>query len=273
MVVLISGASSGLGLHTAQQLRNAGLTVVAGARSFAAGEGELDGLYRLVLDVRDEESVRRFVRLAVERFGPPDALICAQGVLCLNAAAEYTDQEVNDVMDTNYYGSVRLIREVMPHFIQAGKGRILLFSSINGLLGIPFQSAYTASKHAIEGWAECLRMEVRPYHVSVCLVTPGDHQSGQKRDRRHGRSDSPESPYHQRYLRAVGQIEHDEATGSDPDHLGCVIARALTRRTLPERLLIAKPDQKLAVLLHKLLPIRWFSRIISTYYKQSGAKG
>ena len=268
MTVLIAGASSGLGLHTALQLTKAGFNVVAGARSFADHEGDSDGQYRVGLDVRDNASIERFVRLAVERFGAPDALICAQGLLNLCAAVEYTDQELNDIMDTNFYGSVRLIRQVMPLFRGKKQGKIILFSSVNGLLGIPFQGGYTASKHAIEGYAECLRMETAPEGISVCLVTPGDHRSGQKQYRRHGATEGNESPYHERYLRAVSQIEHDESTGSDPDILGRRIARALMRRRLPTRLLIAKPDQKLAVFLHKCLPIEWFSGIISGYYGQ-----
>lgn len=268
MTVLIAGASSGLGLHTAQHLHTAGMQVIAGARSFTAKEGESDGIYKIGLDVRDPESVERFVRMAVDRYGTPDAIICAQGLLNLCAAAEYTDQELTDIMDTNFIGSVRLIRQVMPFFREKKQGKIILFSSVNGLLGIPFQGGYTASKHAIEGYAECLRMETASEGISVCLVTPGDHQSGQKQYRRHGASDSAESPYHQRYLKAVRQIEHDESTGSDPDHLGKVIAKALQKRRLPARLLIAKPDQKLAVLLHKLLPVKLFSSIISGYYGQ-----
>lgn len=268
MTVLIAGASSGLGLHTAQQIQAAGMTVVAGARSFAEQEGQMDGQYRLALDVRSQESVERFVRLAVDQAGIPDVLICAQGLLNLCAAAEYTDQELNDIMDTNFYGSVRLIRAVMPYFREKKQGKIILFSSINGLLGIPFQSGYTASKHAIEGYAECLRMEAEADGISVCLVTPGDHRSGQKQYRRHGATDSPDSPYHERYLKAVSQIEHDESTGSDPDVLGKRIAHALKKKRLPNRLLIAKPDQKLAVLLHKILPARLFSPIISGYYGQ-----
>ena len=268
MIVWLAGGSSGLGLHTAQQLAAAGLTVVAGARSYVQCEGEAAGVYRLGLDVRDPDSVARFAELAVGRFGAPDALICAQGLLSLNAAAEYSDQELEDIMDTNFFGSVRMIRTVLPLFREKKHGKIILFSSVNGLLGIPFQGAYTASKHAIEGYAECLRMEEKPENIEVCLVTPGDHRSGQRRYRRHGTSDRAESPYHARYLRAVRQIEHDEQHGSDPDRLGRRIAKALKRRRLPARLLIAKPDQKLAGLLHSLLPIRLFSRIISAYYGQ-----
>ena len=268
MTVWIAGASSGLGLHTAQQLQAAGMTVVAGARSFADKEGEDHGIDRIALDVRDNASVKRFVQTARERHGLPDALVCAQGLLNLNACAEYEDRELLDVMDTNFFGAARMVREVMPLFREKKQGKIILFSSVNGLLGIPFEGAYTASKHAIEGYAECLRMEAEPDGVSVCLVTPGDHRSGQKLYRRHGASDTPESPYYGRYRLAVEQIEHDEATGSDPDRLGRTIAKALLKRRLPTRLLIAKPDQKLAVLLHQLLPARWFSPIISGYYHQ-----
>ena len=269
MIVYLAGASSGLGLHTARQLQKAGMTVVAGARSFAGQEGMCDGIYRLSLDVREPASVKRFVETAVKSVGSPDVLICAQGLLNLCAAAEYTDRELNDILDTNFLGSVRLIREVMPWLRKKEQGKIILFSSINGLLGIPFQGGYTASKHAIEGYAECLRMETRSEGISVCLVTPGDHQSGQRKYRRHGATEDHSSPYYQKYIKAVRQIEHDEDNGSDPDILGKKIAKALQKRHLPERLLIAKPDQKLAVFLHKILPVRWFSAIISAYYGTS----
>ena len=261
--VWVTGASSGLGLHTAAALKEDGWRVIAGARSFEDGEAE--GLYRLKLDVTDEESVRRFCEEAA-KIGPPDALAQCAGMLVLGSCEETTTEEFRRVIDTNYLGMVRMNRAVLPLMRQRGGGKIVLFSSINGLLGIPFQSAYTASKHAIEGYAECLQMEVKPFGIQVMLVEPGDHRSGSDKYRPHAAEMSPDSPYAAAYESGTAVIHHDEQNGSDPDRLGRKIARTLDRKTIPFRKRIASPDQHLAVYIHKLLPAKLNAAILRTYY-------
>ena len=190
--VWVTGASSGLGLHTAMELQKDGWRVIAGARSFE--EGEKDGMYRLKLDVTDEESVRRFCEKAAE-IAPPDALVQCAGMLVLGSCEETGTEEFRRVIDTNYLGMVRVNRSVLPIMRAQGGGKIVMFSSINGLLGIPFQSAYTASKHAIEGYAECLALEVKPFGIQVMLVEPGDHRSGSDKYRPHAAAMNDNSPY------------------------------------------------------------------------------
>ncbi len=181
MIVWVSGASSGLGFHTSLQLKNAGFTVVSGARSYRDQEGEAENGYRLYLDVRDEASMDRFAEQAMSLFGPPDVLCCCAGVLTLGACEDYTLQELRDVMETNFFGQAMMIRRALPLMRKNGGGKIVLFSSVNGVLAVPYQGAYTASKHAVEGYAEALRMEASPFKVSVCVVEPGDHRSGSSR--------------------------------------------------------------------------------------------
>ena len=177
-------------------------------------------------------------------------------------------------MDTNYLGMVRMNREVLPMMRAAGGGKIVLFSSINGLLGIPFQSAYTASKHAIEGYAECLALEVKPFGIQVMLVEPGDHRSGSDKYRPHAASMTDESPYAAAYESATARIHHDESNGSDPDVLGRKIARILDRKRIPFRKRIASPDQHLAVYVHRFLGARINGAVLRNYYirKDSGDK-
>ncbi len=269
MVVWITGASSGLGLHTAAALQKAGMTVVSGARSFKNHEGKSDCGHRLQLDVTDAASCAAFCRKAFALYGAPDALCCCAGVLTLGACEDYTDAELFDVLNTNFLGMVRVIRRVLPLLREKGLGKIVLFSSVNGVLGIPFQGAYTAAKHAVEGFAESLRMEVKPFGVSVCVVEPGDHRGGSDIYRRHAEHTDGHSPYAAAYRSAVAKIAHDEQQGSDPDKLGLRIAHALQKKRLPCKLIIASPSQRLAVLLHKLLPTRLFARIIRSYYVSS----
>ena len=261
--VWVTGASSGLGLHTAMALRDDGWQVIAGARSFSGGQK--DGMTCLPLDVTDDGSVRQFCSRAAE-ISPPDALVQCAGMLVLGSCEETGTEEFRRVMDTNYLGMVRMNREVLPLMRERGGGKIVMFSSINGLMGIPFQSAYTASKHAIEGYAECLALEVKPFGIQVMLAEPGDHRSGSEKYRPHAAAMTEQSPYAQAYASATARIRHDETNGSDPDALGRKIARLLDRKRIPLRRRIASADQHLAVYIHRFLGSRVNGAVLRKYY-------
>ena len=261
--VWVTGASSGLGLHTAIALRDDNWQVIAGARSFTGGQK--DGMTCLPLDVTDDESVREFCRRAAE-IALPDALVQCAGMLVLGSCEETATEEYLRVINTNYLGMVRMNREVLPILREQGGGKIVMFSSINGLMGIPFQSAYTASKHAIEGYAECLALEAEPFGIQVMLVEPGDHRSGSDKYRPHAAAMTPGSPYAAAYESTTARIHHDETNGSDPDALGRKIARTLDRKRIPFRKRIASPDQHLAVYVHRFLGT-WINKaVLRKYY-------
>lgn len=269
--VWVTGASSGLGLHTARALRDAGWAVIAGARSFAAPVQQ-DGMWQLPLDVTREESVEAFCDRALEISPWVDAVVQCAGMLVLGSCEETTDEEYLRVMNTNFMGMVRVNRQVLPVMRAQKSGRIVMFSSINGLMGIPFQNAYTASKHAIEGYAEGLQMEVRPFGIQVALVEPGDHRSGSEKYRPHAARMGADSPYAAAYESGTARIHHDETHGSDPDRLGRKVARMLGRKRMPFRRRIASLDQHLAVYLHKFLPARWNEAILRSYYLRGKKK-
>ena len=264
MTVWVTGASSGLGLHTARALRDAGHTVIAGARSFRMTKQ--DGMHCLPLDVTDEGSIEAFRRTALRLSPRVDALVHCAGMLVLGSCEETSPEEYLRVMNTNFLGMVRMNQAALPLMRAQGEGRIVMFSSINGLMGIPFQSAYTASKHAVEGYAECLAMEVRPFGVQVCLVEPGDHRSGSGRYRLQASAMGDASPYAEDFRRGTAAIRRDEANGSDPDALGRKVAALLSRKRMPLRKCIASPDQLGAALMHRLLPGNAFSGLIRRYY-------
>lgn len=265
----ITGASSGLGLHTAMALAKRGYQVAAGARSFGKEENKVAGCLCLPLDVTQEASIASFIAAAKESFGPPDILINCAGVLNLCACESYGPGEVEKVMEVNFLGQVKMISHVLPLMREKGRGKIINFSSINGLMGIPFQGAYVASKHAIEGYSECLQLECRPHGIEVMVVRPGDHQSGGQGYRAHGLGMQADSPYREAYEKACHVIHWDESHGCDPDRLGEKIVRALEKKRLPRTLCVAKLDQHLAVWLHDLLPARLFEKIIASYYRKT----
>lgn len=282
-VAWVTGASSGLGLHIAGSLLETGWQVIGGARSFADGkspaspamrlaEMQLDALLpgqkgsftALPLDVSDPDSVARFRDAALQDAGAPDALVCAAGITLLGACEEYSVRELQRMMDVNFLGTVRVVQTALPLMREQGRGKIVMLSSVNGLLATPFQGAYTASKHAVEGFAEALMMEAAPHGIQVMLVEPGDHRGGGQAYR--GKSETSLDCYASARQKAGETIAKDEGSGGDPKRLGIKVARAMNKRRMPLRLRVAPLSQHMAVFLHDLLPGRLFSRLMGYYY-------
>ncbi|NLO86343.1 MAG: SDR family oxidoreductase [Clostridiales bacterium] len=270
--VWVLGASSGLGLATAQAFAASGWLVIGGARSFECRDLDREdklGFICLPLDVTNEESCDRFVRQAFEWSEQVDILVSCAAMLMLGSCEMTSTDEYTRIMETNFIGTVRMVQMVLPHMRKKRNGKIILFSSINGLLGIPFQSAYTASKHAIEGFAECLAMEVKPFGIGVCVVEPGDHSGGSTHTRLHANAESDTSPYSAAYQAATKVIGKDEAKGLSPDKLGAKVVRNAERRHMRFRLRVAKLDQHAAVWMHDVLLPSINAMILRQYY---GAK-
>lgn len=168
--ILITGASRGIGLATANKLLDAGHSVIGTSRN----PSKLDPLsFKLIpLDIQDDESAKRCVEMAVTELGHIDVLINNVGYDLYAAAEEAGVAETIAQMDVNYFGAVRMISAVLPHMRTNGKGQIINISSIGGYLGLPFNSAYAASKYALEGYSESLRLELRQFNIDVSLVEP-----------------------------------------------------------------------------------------------------
>ena len=264
-VVWITGASSGLGMHTAGVLAKNGFTVIAGARSFNRRDA-VEGCCCLPLDVTDDASMDSFVHQALEISGTPDVLINCAGIVILGACESYETDELRQVMETNFYGMASMISRVLPLMRQQGRGRIVNYSSVNGLLGIPFEGAYTASKHAVEGYSECLALETMSYGIEVMLVEPGGHQGSNRAYRRHSAGMTEDSPYWEAFQKGTSSIVRYGANGADPDVLGQKVADALRQKQLPRRMLVGKGKQRFSLIMHDLLPARVFDRIIYDYY-------
>ncbi|MCL1854514.1 MAG: SDR family NAD(P)-dependent oxidoreductase [Clostridia bacterium] len=275
------GVSSGLGLATAKAFLKAGWLVIAGSRAFAERDGTLSataGMLRdfggsaahcLSLDVTSGESCQSFVRNALSISGQVDVLCYCAGLLVLGSCEETGVEEYERVMRTNFLGMARMVAHTLPIMRAQGCGRLVLFSSLNGVLGIPFQSAYTASKHAIEGYAQCLAMETKPFGISVCVVEPGDHQGGSQAYRLRVAA-AGSSPYGGEYASACQTICRDESNGLSAESLGHKVYRNTVRRKMRYRLRVARLDQRLACWLHALLNPGFFFAVIRGYYVKKG---
>lgn len=170
-VILLTGASKGIGLAIARRLMAEGHTVYGTSRD--PGRATFTDVRLLPLDVRDADSVTACVQTVIDEAGHIDVLINNAGYDLYGAAEETSLDELTAQMDTNFYGAVRLIQAMLPHMRERRNGKIINTSSIGGLLSLPYNSAYAASKYALEGYSETLRYELLPFNVYVSLVEPG----------------------------------------------------------------------------------------------------
>ena len=133
-------------------------------------------------------------------------------------------------------------------------------------MGLPYQGMYSASKFAIEGYCEALRLEVRQFGIHVTVINPGDFSTGFTAQR--DKVCNPEAmAAYPGYAQSMQSIEHDENSGLHPDRLARRISRIVRKRHPRNRYIIATPVQKASVLLKAILPARWFDCILGSYYK------
>lgn len=169
-VVLLTGASSGIGQATASLLARRGFKVFGTSRNPSHDQSDF---VLLPLDVGSERSAQMCVQSVMEKVGKIDILINNAGYMLVGAAEETTVAQAQMQMDTNFFGMVRMINQVLGIMRQQQGGQIINISSIGGLISLPFSSVYCASKYAVEGYTEALRYEVAPFNIRVSLVEPG----------------------------------------------------------------------------------------------------
>jgi NAD(P)-dependent dehydrogenase (short-subunit alcohol dehydrogenase family) len=267
-VVLVTGASSGIGAACAERLAADGHRVFGTTRS--APPARPAGIEWLALDVRDDDSVARAVARVLGAAGRIDVLVNNAGSGIAGAVEDTTPADLLRQLDTNLLGPLRLVRAVAPHMRERGRGRIVQISSLAGRIGVPFQAAYAASKFALEGLSESLALELRPFGIDVVLVQPGDVRSGFGAARTWTEAARANPLYRERAARAVGAMERAERTGPPPERVARLVARIVAARRPRLRYVCATPLERSALLLQRLLPGRAFEAIVRATYDSGG---
>lgn len=253
-VVLVTGASAGIGKACADRLAAAGWTVIGASRRGTGGP-DWQGL---VMDVDDEAAVRSGVAGIVREHARLDAVIAAAG-WGVAGAAEFTSiDDARAQFDTNFWGCVRVVQAVLPQMRTQHDGRIVLVSSIAGVIGIPFQAYYSASKFALEGFAEALAYEVAPFGVHVTLVQPGNIATNATANRVRAAAGEDSAAYAAAVTRAVTTMERDEISGPPAEIVAVAVQRVLESARPPLRLSVGRPGERAALLAKRLLPFRVF---------------
>lgn len=276
-VVLVSGASSGLGAATARYLYEKGYIIYAGARSYKTSETEqkTDGnpgmLHKVYLDVTDEQSIESLIHDIIQREGRIDVLVNCAAILIHGSVEDISIEEFHKVMSTNLYGTINMCKHILPHMRTRQKGLILNFSSGAGLIGLPYQSAYCSSKFAIEGFSEALRWEVKKFGVDVVILEPGDCKSGSKTYRMVAHLANAQSTYADDFKTVTEKITSDEANGSEPGKVVAAVYKIITKSKPGIRYNVLRAIEKLPLL--KMLFPAWFIEwMILDYYKLTPKK-
>ena len=172
-------------------------------------------------------------------------------------------EEAQRQLDVNFFGMVRMNRQVLPVMRKQGYGRIVNLSSVAGAIPIPFQSYYSASKAAINSYTMALANEVKPFGIQVCCVQPGDIRTGFTAARE--KNQLGDDIYGGRIARSVSGMERDEQTGMAPEQAGAIIARVATRKGVRPVNTIGL-QYKFFCFLAKVLPARWLNALVGLIY-------
>ncbi len=170
-LAFITGGNRGIGAATAEALAAAGHQVVIGSRS---GQASLvPGVHSVQIDVSDAESIEKAITVVEENYGPIEILVANAGVTRDSLLMRMSDQDIEETINTNLIGSIRLARRVLRPMIKTKNGRIIFMSSVVGLLGSAGQVNYSASKAGLVGAARSLTREVASRGITVNVVAPG----------------------------------------------------------------------------------------------------
>lgn len=258
-VVLITGASSGLGLVTAQYLAQQGYRVFGTSRNPA--QAQADGFTLLPLDVRSEESIQTCLQMIMTQAERLDVLINNAGFIGPAAASEeLSQQQLKALFDTNFFGVVQMTNAVLPLFRRQGSGQIVNMSSAAGLLTTPpFFGVYSASKHALEAYTEGLRYEVRPFNIRVSLIEPGYFKTNILQTI--ATPDRPVEVYEARRKQAARLERLSVQYGRDPIFVAHKIAHILRSRS-PHLRYVVGLDAWVVTTAKRLLPFVAVERFI-----------
>ncbi|MEE9571999.1 MAG: SDR family oxidoreductase [Candidatus Neomarinimicrobiota bacterium] len=264
-VILITGTSSGIGKASAEYLTKQGYTVFGTSRypgSYAVPENYT----MLQMDVTDETTIANAIAKIIDTEGRLDVLINNAGIHVAGSIEETPIEKSKEQVEANFFGIHRMCKAVIPYMREQQNGYIINISSIMGVIALPYQGFYSASKFALEGMAEALRSEVRSFGIKVCLIEPGDVHI----EPAHKRWKTPlsdESPYYSPFKRVMNIVERDEDHGISPVKIAHLINNIIKKDNPKLRYTVGAFDQRLAAFLKRILPNRLFDWIIMKYYK------
>jgi NAD(P)-dependent dehydrogenase (short-subunit alcohol dehydrogenase family) len=274
-IAVITGASSGIGLLTAVELARSGYGVIASMRDLArrdkleqaaSAAGVRPYLDIRRLDVTDFDLIPRFIEAVVRDRGRIDLLVNNAGFALAGFAEDLEMGEIRGQFETNFFAPVALTKEVIPIMRRQGSGHIIMVSSISGMHGALAIGTYSASKHALEGWSESLRLELNALGIKVALVEPGSYQTDiWDRNAQLGRrSFDGTSANRERGAKVKDAVQRIKKR--DPIEVAKLIVR-IAQDPNPRLRYVVGNDAHMQLWLKRVLPWKWHERVIARFLK------
>lgn len=264
-VVFITGISSGFGEKMAIELSKDSKYKVYG--TIRKQGTNIPNVSNILMDVTDENAIKKGINSVLEKEGRIDVLINNAGYLIGGAAETTPNDQIHKIMNTNFMGVVNTIKACLPSMRAQKSGLIINISSLNGLFSTPYVAYYSASKFAVEGFSESLRMELKPFNIKVVQINPGDFATNCTFNRTHSEGTIYVPEYEDQYKKTIAIIEKDEQSGLKPEILAKKIKKIIENKKPKQRYIIASFDQKMAAVLNRFLPDSLFKSLIENHYK------
>lgn len=264
-IAVVTGASSGIGLAVSNALLESGYFVYACSRSIGEDENPHIRRKSVSLDVRLDDSVASLVETIRKNHGRIDALVNCAGIGVIAPIEASRSEDIRDVFETNLFGVIRLCRAVIPLMRTQGSGHIVNMGSIAGRMGLPYQGLYSASKYALEGLTESLRIEVEDMGIRVSLILPGDYKTGLNGKKRiHWGEPGVVSDSHAAHV--LKSIQKDADSGGDPSKIGALVARILFRNAEGGSHILGPAFQVFNCILKPFIPDRIFRVLMKRHF-------
>ncbi|MBS4199360.1 SDR family oxidoreductase [Bacillus sp. FJAT-49732] len=268
---IVTGASSGFGLLATIELAKNGFLVLATMRNLqnkdtikelCKQEKVLSRISFLQLDVTDHKSIENFASHLIQ-LPSVDILINNAGFALGGFCEETSILEYQEQFHTNFFGLISVTQAVLPHMRKQQSGKIINISSISGKIGFPGLSPYVASKHALEGWSECLRLEVKPFGIDVAIIEPGSFQTNiwTKGKKIAKKSTLVSSPYTS-YMKAIEkELESGKSNYGNPKEVVQLMVNLCSKKELTKLRYPIGKGVKSSLFLKNIIPWTIWERI------------
>ena len=264
-VVFITGGSSGIGKAIGEYLTAKGYKVYGTSRSPEKHAGKTP-FSLLEMDVTKEDTIEEAIAHVIEREGLIDVVINNAGVGITGPIEETPTDEIRNAFETNYYGPLQVIQQVLPQLRHQGYGHIINITSIAGYMGLPYRGIYSATKAALEITTEAYRMEVLQFGIQMTTLAPGDFATNIAAGRYHAPV-LENSPYKAAYGDTLKTMNEHVDQGEDPMVVANAVYKIIETARPKPKYRVGAFLQKFSIVLKRALPDKMYERMLMNHYK------
>jgi len=263
-VVLVTGGSSGIGKAVGEFLLQKGFIVYGTSRNPENYQNSKIPL--LALDVTNKQSISECIQELLEKENRMDVLVNNAGAGITGPIEEIPEEEMKRNFDTNFFGPINVIKEVLPPMRKQGIGLIINITSIAGYMGLPYRGIYSASKGALELITEAFRMEIKEFGIEMTNVAPGDFATNIASGRYHAPV-LDNSPYKKPYGNTLELMNTHVDSGDDPTLMAEAIYRIINTEKPKTHYKVGAFMQKFSIVLKRILPDKVYEKLLMNHYK------